>query len=149
MGVGCIRVNETGFSFGVGLSAGVGYALQVTAPRALSVAGFDYYTRSTRGQQVLQTRLYDAAPSGQPGTVLATGTMTVGSSTGWYQIREDLETTQHDDIAPSMETAGLLGRWSFTSEEAARQNRWEFLLTTAPLRVGGGTGSPLNPIATF
>jgi kynurenine formamidase len=33
--------------------------------------------------------------------------------------------------------------------EAARQNRWEFLLTTAPLRVGGGTGSPLNPIATF
>ena len=35
------------------------------------------------------------------------------------------------------------------AEEAARQNRWEFLLTTAPLRVGGGTGSPLNPIATF
>lgn len=35
------------------------------------------------------------------------------------------------------------------AEEAVRQNRWEFLLTTAPLRVGGGTGSPLNPIATF
>ena len=35
------------------------------------------------------------------------------------------------------------------SEEAARQNRWEFLLTAAPLRVVGGTGSPLNPIATF
>lgn len=33
--------------------------------------------------------------------------------------------------------------------EAARQNRWEFLFTAAPLRVGGGTGSPLNPIATF
>jgi kynurenine formamidase len=33
--------------------------------------------------------------------------------------------------------------------EAVRQNRWEFLLTTAPLRVTGGTGSPLNPIATF
>ncbi len=33
--------------------------------------------------------------------------------------------------------------------EAQRQNRWEFLLTTAPLRVTGGTGSPLNPIATF
>ncbi len=33
--------------------------------------------------------------------------------------------------------------------EAARQNRWEFLLTAAPLRVPGGTGSPLNPIATF
>ena len=33
--------------------------------------------------------------------------------------------------------------------EAARQNRWEFLLTAAPLAVTGGTGSPLNPIATF
>jgi kynurenine formamidase len=35
------------------------------------------------------------------------------------------------------------------SREAARQRRWEFLLTAAPLAVGGGTGSPLNPIATF
>lgn len=33
--------------------------------------------------------------------------------------------------------------------EAARQNRWEFLLTAAPIAVGGGTGSPFNPIATF
>lgn len=35
------------------------------------------------------------------------------------------------------------------ASEAGRQNRWEFLFTTAPLRVQGGTGSPLNPIATF
>jgi kynurenine formamidase len=34
-------------------------------------------------------------------------------------------------------------------KEAAKQDRWEFLLTAAPLAVGGGTGSPLNPIATF
>ena len=33
--------------------------------------------------------------------------------------------------------------------EAARQNRWEFLLVTAPLAMPGGTGSPLNPIAIF
>ena len=33
--------------------------------------------------------------------------------------------------------------------EAARQERWEFLLTAAPIAVGGGTGSPFNPIATF
>ena len=33
--------------------------------------------------------------------------------------------------------------------EAARQNRWEFMLSAAPLAVEGGTGSPLNPIATF
>jgi kynurenine formamidase len=32
---------------------------------------------------------------------------------------------------------------------AAAHNRWTFLLTAAPLPVPGGTGSPLNPIATF
>ncbi|MCE2515063.1 MAG: cyclase family protein [Acidobacteria bacterium] len=33
--------------------------------------------------------------------------------------------------------------------EAARRNRWEFLLVAAPLAVDGGTGSPLNPLAIF
>ncbi len=32
---------------------------------------------------------------------------------------------------------------------AAERNRWEFLLTVAPLRMVRGTGSPINPIATF
>lgn len=27
--------------------------------------------------------------------------------------------------------------------------RWEFLFVAAPLRVSGGTGSPINPIAVF
>ena len=35
------------------------------------------------------------------------------------------------------------------SEAAADRNRWEFLLTAAPLAVPLGTGSALNPIATF
>ena len=35
------------------------------------------------------------------------------------------------------------------SEAAASRNRWEFLLMAAPLPIRGGTGSPLNPIATF
>lgn len=35
------------------------------------------------------------------------------------------------------------------SREAARRNRWDFLVTAAPLTVPGATGSPLNPIATF
>ena len=35
------------------------------------------------------------------------------------------------------------------AEEAYLHERVEFLFTTAPLRVVGGTGSPLNPIATF
>ena len=28
-----------------------------------------------------------------------------------------------------------------------RADRWEFLFVAAPLRIAGGTGSPLNPIA--
>ena len=35
------------------------------------------------------------------------------------------------------------------AEAAGKRRRWEFLLTASPLPVGGGTGSPLNPIATF
>jgi kynurenine formamidase len=35
------------------------------------------------------------------------------------------------------------------SEACEKRNRWDFLLTAAPIAVAGGTGSPLNPIATF
>jgi kynurenine formamidase len=35
------------------------------------------------------------------------------------------------------------------SEAAAERNRWDFMLTMAPIPVVGGTGSPINPIATF
>ena len=35
------------------------------------------------------------------------------------------------------------------SRAANGRQRWEFLLTAAPVPVPGGTGSPLNPIATF
>jgi kynurenine formamidase len=32
---------------------------------------------------------------------------------------------------------------------SAQLGRYEFLFTAAPLRIKGGMGSPLNPIATF
>ena len=35
------------------------------------------------------------------------------------------------------------------ADAAAAKRRWEFLLTAAPLPIPGGTGSPINPIATF
>jgi len=35
------------------------------------------------------------------------------------------------------------------SEAAAARRRWDFLLTMAPIPIVGGTGSPINPIATF
>jgi hypothetical protein len=33
--------------------------------------------------------------------------------------------------------------------EAEKRKRWEFLVTASPAAVPGGTGSVLNPIATF
>lgn len=35
------------------------------------------------------------------------------------------------------------------SEATAKRRRWAFLVTAAPMAIPGGTGSPLNPIATF
>jgi kynurenine formamidase len=35
------------------------------------------------------------------------------------------------------------------AETCARLNRWEYLLTTAPLRLPGGTASPVNPLCIF
>jgi kynurenine formamidase len=35
------------------------------------------------------------------------------------------------------------------AKQAAKRKRWEFLLTAAPMAIIGGTGSPLNPIATY
>jgi kynurenine formamidase len=39
------------------------------------------------------------------------------------------------------------GDFEALSEAAAARKRWEFLFTVAPLPMGGGTGSPVNPIA--
>jgi kynurenine formamidase len=35
------------------------------------------------------------------------------------------------------------------SEACERKRRWEFLFVALPLRIVGGTGSPLNPVAVF
>ena len=35
------------------------------------------------------------------------------------------------------------------AESAARLNRWDFMLTIAPIPVTGGTGGPINVLATF
>jgi kynurenine formamidase len=35
------------------------------------------------------------------------------------------------------------------AQTCAEEGRWEFLFVTAPLRLPGGTGSPINPLAIF
>src|SRR4029450_6168730 len=44
-----------------------------------------------------------------------------------------LDHLQFEDVAPECEAA----------------KRWEFLFVAAPLRIVGGTGSPVNPVAIF
>jgi kynurenine formamidase len=50
----------------------------------------------------------------------------------------------------------VLGLWVMDNTDldalaaaCASRNRWEFLVTLAPMAIPGGTGSPINPIATF
>ncbi|HEX2700815.1 MAG TPA: cyclase family protein [Acidimicrobiales bacterium] len=40
-------------------------------------------------------------------------------------------------------------RLDLLADACAERNRWEFLFVVAPLQIGGGTGSPVNPIAIF
>jgi hypothetical protein len=35
------------------------------------------------------------------------------------------------------------------SEACEQKQRWEFLFIGVPVRIVGGTGSPLNPVAVF
>lgn len=49
-----------------------------------------------------------------------------------------------------------LGWWTFDSldldglaDACVSEGRWEFMFTAAPLRLGRGTGSPVNPVAIF
>ncbi len=40
-------------------------------------------------------------------------------------------------------------RFDGLAAACAEEGRWSFLLTVAPMRVPGGTGSPVNPVAVF
>jgi len=63
----------------------------------------------------------------------------------------DLPRNAVHDFALAILGIHLLDRADFeaVSEAAARRNRWEFMLTIAPLPIPNGTGSPVNPIAMF
>jgi kynurenine formamidase len=63
----------------------------------------------------------------------------------------DLPRLAVHDFVLTMLGVHLLDRADFDalSEAAAARNRWEFMLTIAPLAIPRGTGSPVNPIAVF
>ena len=63
----------------------------------------------------------------------------------------DLPRLAVHDFALTILGIHLLDRADFEalSEVAASRNRWEFMVTVAPLPIPKGTGSPVNPIAMF
>jgi kynurenine formamidase len=63
----------------------------------------------------------------------------------------DLPRLAVHDFALTILGIHLLDRADFDalSEVAASRNRWEFMLTVAPLPIPNGTGSPVNPIAVY
>jgi kynurenine formamidase len=86
----------------------------------------------------------------------------------WFRERgvAMLGTDTHNDVSPppyprignalhvvSLVTMGMWlidnGNLEELAQACASRRRWEFLLTIAPLRFAGATGSPVNPIALF
>ena len=63
----------------------------------------------------------------------------------------DLPPSSLHNFVLTMLGVHLLDRADFDalSQAAAARNRWEFMLTIAPLPIPHGTGSPVNPIAVF
>src|SRR5439155_25633989 len=77
-----------------------------------------------------------------------------------------LGTDTHNDVSPAtrpglgnvVHIVGLVGMGLWLIDNAhledlaqacVARRRWEFMLTIAPLRLQGVTGSPVNPIALF
>ncbi len=67
------------------------------------------------------------------------------------QPEGDLPRTALHNFALTILGIQVLDRADFQAlaEAAAERNRWEFMVTIAPLRIPNGTGSPVNPIAMF
>ena len=63
----------------------------------------------------------------------------------------DLRRTALHDFALTILGIQILDRADFQAlaDAAAERNRWEFMVTIAPLPIPNGTGSPVNPIAMF
>ena len=83
-------------------------------------------------------------------------------SAGWPCSGQTATTTPRraaPRASTSRSTCSRSARWAstcsttFSSRICARcasgSGRWEFLFAAAPLRIIGGTGSPLNPVAVF
>ena len=67
------------------------------------------------------------------------------------QPEGDLSRVALHNFALTIPGIQLLDRADFQAlaSAAAARNRWEFMVTIAPLPIPNGAGSPVNPIAMF
>jgi hypothetical protein len=79
----CYTTNEGNPILVATTRANLIYALRFTAPANLQVNGYQINT-SSAGAQTLNAYLYDEAVGGTPNVQIATGTIPVGTATGWY-----------------------------------------------------------------
>ncbi|MBM80606.1 MAG: cyclase [Planctomycetaceae bacterium] len=77
----------------------------------------------------------------------------VGSDAALDVIPSQVEGVSHPVHVLMLHSMGvhIFDNCDFTDlcKVASEKKRWEFLLTASPIPVRGGTGSPLNPIATY
>ncbi|MHC4515995.1 MAG: S8 family serine peptidase, partial [Planctomycetota bacterium] len=84
-GEACVAFNTSNSFQTLNTRASTGYALEVTAPTALTVTGFDIRARAA-SNQTLATALYLPNASGVPTTIAATGSLQVTTTMGWRRI---------------------------------------------------------------
>ena len=119
----CLEVNASSPFAAFPAVAGTTYALETTAPRALTLVGIELHTGSIQSTTVaVPVALYTADSSGRPATQVATGTMQVGPTTQWYEA-------------------------NFSTPYQAQNGEVFFVVLTAPTSqifapFGGGTAMP-------
>ena len=82
--VACASVNDAASKSSVALRANTVYALEMVAPTALQVVGFEIYGNSTNGQaQVLPAHVRLLDGNGVPSIVAASGSVSLDPTTKW------------------------------------------------------------------
>lgn len=146
---------------------GPGEGVEVEEVRAIAAAqgvevrpGDAVLLRTGHGAQVAAWRPGDAPLTGYGGWA--------PSCLPWFRERDVAligADTPHDPVpavpgalVSPVHVVGIvgLGLWLLDNCDleavaavAVQEHRWEFQLVVAPLRLAGGTGSPVNPIAVF
>lgn len=82
----CLTLNTGNLTLGFPTIANTTYAVSAIAPSTMTVSAFELHTSSRLPTSVpVPIALYTADGSGRPAARVATGTMQVGSTVGWYE----------------------------------------------------------------